>query len=92
MPVVVAAAVSAAEITSRSNFDWRAVGSHPPKFCDLFVGQRDAAGSPILPAEECADPSMSIREAMNNEVSTGGNTPLFGARVVLLRGIGNVQC
>src|SRR5262249_24327382 len=55
----------------RANFDFRSVRRDPPKLFDLFVGERDATGGPIIQSVKRSDPTAPISNSMNHDVESG---------------------
>src|SRR5207244_2313654 len=75
----------------RSNFYHRSVRRDTPKLFDFLVGQRDAAGSPIVPAVKGADPAETILDSVNHDVESGRQAALSSSGVVLVGRIRDVQ-
>src|SRR4029077_8162514 len=76
---------------SWTNLDCRAVRRNPPEFFDLFVGNCDAAGGPIVPAMKRANPAASVLNSVDHDVKTGRDSPRSRTLVVLIRWVRNVQ-
>jgi hypothetical protein len=53
------------------NLDCRAVGRNVPEFLNLFIGECDATGSPILPTVKGANPTLSVLNSVYHDVRTG---------------------
>src|SRR5207249_11981466 len=76
---------------SWTNLDCRAVRCNSPEFLDLFVGNCDATGGPIVPAMKRANPATSISNSVDHDVRTSRDSVCSRTLVVLIRWIRNVQ-
>jgi hypothetical protein len=66
------------------NLDCCAVRCNPPKFLDLFVGNCDATGSPVVPAMKRANPAASVLNSVNHNVGTRRNSVCSRTLVVFI--------
>src|SRR5439155_17727805 len=68
-----------------TNLDCRAVGRNVPEFLNLFIGECDATGSPILPTVKDANPTLSVLNSVYHDVRTGLYSTRSCTIVVLMR-------
>lgn len=62
----------------RPYFNGRAVGNGAPYFVHLLVGDGDAAVRPILQPMLRSNPAVSVGQAVDEDVPSGGNALLAG--------------
>jgi len=77
--------------TLRVDFDGRSVGDTQPKVVHLWVGQCNAAPSPIANAMGAPHPAKPIPEPVNHDCTPGVVAALAGAQAVLGIRVGDVH-
>ena len=69
---------------SWTDFDCRVVRCYSREFLDLFVGNCDTTGSPIIPAMKGANPTASVLNSVNHDVKTSRDSTCSCTLVVLI--------